>query len=43
LTEVLGSVLAGGDIVVTLGAGSIGAVAATLAETLVRVPTGGAV
>lgn len=43
LAEVLGSVLAGGDVVVTLGAGSIGAVAATLAETLTRSPTGAAV
>jgi UDP-N-acetylmuramate-alanine ligase len=38
---VLVSVLQAGDVVVTLGAGSIGAVAATLPEALAHMQAGG--
>jgi UDP-N-acetylmuramate-alanine ligase len=41
LTDVLVSVLQSGDVVVTLGAGSIGAVAATLPDVLAGMQAGG--
>ena len=43
LAQVLVSVLQGGDVVVTLGAGSIGGVAATLPEALTQMQAGGGV
>jgi UDP-N-acetylmuramate--alanine ligase len=41
LPDVLGSVLQAGDLVLTLGAGSIGAAAAALPEALVQLEAGG--